>query len=273
MHKRWFVIFVYVVIMGCLFGVMFPIFWLILLSLKSQTQAFTYPPLFLFSPHWKNFRILFTEVKFYRFIINSLIISSGSVFFSLLIGVPTAYALLRAKIRFKKFLLAWNLLTRMVPGMVFIIPYFTVYSAIGLKDTHIGLILMYMIYNLPLVMWIMIPFFDQIPKDLEEAARTDGSSLVHNFIRIILPVSTPGLIACVIFTFIFSWNEFLFAVVMTRSRAVTATVGITHFMAYQGFDWGPMAAGGVLMLLPVIAFAVFIRRYLVKGLLGGAVKY
>ena len=263
----------YVIVMVILVGVMFPVFWLVLLSLKSQTQAFTYPPLLVFSPHWENFEVLFTEVKFYRFIINSLIISSGSVLLSLVVGVPTAYALLRARLRFKRSLLAWNLITRMVPGMVFIIPYFTVYSKIGLKDTHLGLILMYLIYNLPLVMWIMIPFFDQVPRDLEEAARCDGASLTQSFLRVILPVSTPGLITCIVFTFIFSWNEFLFAVVLTRRTAVTATVGITHFMAYQGFDWGPMGAGGVLMLLPVIGFAIFIRKYLVRGLLGGSVKY
>jgi len=264
---------VYVIIIGSLVGIMFPIFWLVLLSLKSQAQAFTYPPLFIFSPHWKNYWTLFTEVKFYRYIINSMIISSGSVFLSLLIGVPASYALLRSKMCFKRTLLSWNLVTRMVPGMVFIIPYFTIYSLIGLKDTHIGLILMYMIYNLPLVMWIMIPFFDQIPKELEEAARTDGASIMQTFVRIILPISTPGLITCIVFTFIFSWNEFLFAVVLTRKVAVTATVGITHFMAYEGLEWGPMAAGGVLMLLPVVIFAIFIRKYLVKGLLGGAVKY
>jgi len=263
----------YAVVMVIMLIIIFPILWLILLSLKTQAQAFTYPPVFKFKPYWKNYTILFSEeAKFYRYLTNSMIISSGSVLSSMLIGVPASYALLRSKMRFKKILLSWNLVTRMVPGMVFIIPYFTTYSIIGLKDTHIGLILIYMIYNLPLVVWIMIPFFEQIPKELEEAAKTDGASIPQTFMRILLPVSAPGLITCTILTFIFSWNEFLFAVVLTRRTAVTATVGLTHFMAYEGLDWGPMAAGGVLMFLPVLIFSIMIRKYMVKGLMGGAVK-
>ena len=251
----------------------FPIFWLVLLSLKTQVQAMTYPPLFIFKPAWQNFVRLFTDDSFFGFsLLNSVIVSLGSVGSSLLIGVPTSYALLHSKFRFKKILLSWNLVTRMVPGMVFIIPYFTAYQIIGLRDTYTGLIIIYAIYNLPLVIWIMVPFFDQIPKDLEEAAKVDGASLIKTFFRIVLPVSAPGLITATILTFIFSWNEFVFAVVLTRRHAITAPVAITKYIAYEGLEWGTLAAGGVCMLIPVVVISGLIRKYMVKGLMSGAVK-
>ncbi len=259
-----------VFILGLFF---FPIFWLVLLSLKTQVQAMTYPPLFIFKPAWQNFVRLFTDDSFFGFsLLNSVIVSLGSVGSSLIIGVPTSYALLHSKFRFKKILLSWNLTTRMVPGMVFIIPYFTAYQIIGLRDSHIGLIIIYAIYNLPLVIWIMVPFFDQIPRDLEEAARVDGASLIDTFFRIVLPVSTPGLITATILTFIFSWNEFVFAVILTRRNAITAPVAITKYIAYEGLEWGTMAAGGVCMLIPVVVISALIRKYMVKGLMAGAVK-
>jgi len=251
----------------------FPIFWLVLLSLKTQVQAMTYPPLFVFKPAWQNFVRLFTDDTLFGFsLLNSVIVSLGSVASSLIIGVPTSYALLHSKFRFKKILLSWNLTTRMVPGMVFIIPYFTAYQIIGLRDTYVGLILIYAIYNLPLVIWIMVPFFDQIPRDIEEAARVDGASLIDTFFKIVLPLSTPGLITATILTFIFSWNEFVFAVILTRRHAITAPVAITKYIAYEGLEWGTMAAGGVVMLLPVVVISALIRKYMVKGLMAGAVK-
>jgi multiple sugar transport system permease protein len=263
----------YTLIIAILIIVFFPIFWLVLLSLKTQVQAMAYPPLFIFEPAWENYVTLFTDnSNFGMSLINSIIIAVGSVGSSLIIGVPTSYALLRSKFRFKKALLSWNLITRMVPGMVFIIPYFTVYQLIGLRDSYIGLIIIYGIYNLPLVIWIMVPFFDQIPRDLEEAARVDGASLIKTFFMIILPISTPGLITATIFTFIFSWNEFVFAVILTRRHAITAPVAITKYIAYEGLEWGTMAAGGVCMLIPVIVISGLIRKYMVKGLMSGAVK-
>jgi multiple sugar transport system permease protein len=263
----------YTLIIAILIIVFFPIFWLVLLSLKTQVQAMAYPPLFIFEPAWENYITLFTDnSNFGMSLINSVIIAIGSVGSSLIIGVPTSYALLRSKFRFKKILLSWNLITRMVPGMVFIIPYFTVYQLIGLRDSYIGLIIIYGIYNLPLVIWIMVPFFDQIPRDLEEAARVDGASLIKTFFMIILPISTPGLITATIFTFIFSWNEFVFAVILTRRHAITAPVAITKYIAYEGLEWGTMAAGGVCMLIPVIVISGLIRKYMVKGLMSGAVK-
>jgi len=163
----------------------------------------------------------------------------------------------------------------MIPGMVYLIPYFASFSKLGLLDTRFGLIIAHSVFTLPLVVWMLIPFFDEIPKDLDEAAKIDGASVFRTFWNVVLPLSSPGLASTAILSFIFSWNEFVFAVVLTRKKAITAPVAIAQFMGYQGegYGWGKIAAGGIMVLIPVILFSIIVRKYLVKGLLGGAVKY
>ena len=252
-------------------AVLYPFFWLFMLSLKTQADAFAMPPVWLFSPTLENYRALVAE-NFARVFGNSTIVALGTMAISLGLGVPAAYALARAKLRHHDSLLLWILVVRMVPGMAYVIPFFVVYRAIGWLDTLQGLIILYTVFNLALVIWTMEAFFDDLPRELEESARVDGATVVQTFLRIVLPISTPGLIACAILCFLFSWNEFMFALVITRSAAMTAPVAITGFLAYEGAEWGKIAAATVTLLVPVMLFAFAIRSYLVRGLLTGALK-
>jgi multiple sugar transport system permease protein len=200
------------------------------------------------------------------------VIALGTVVLSLLLGVPAAYGFSRWRGRARGLLLAWILILRMVPGMTYVIPFFLVYRQLNLLDSHLGVILLYTVFNLALVVWSMQAFFDEVPRTLEESAAVDGASRFQTLIRIVLPLAAPGLVATAVLCFLFSWNEFLFALVLTRFDARTAPVGITNFMAYEGVEWGRVAAGSMIVLLPVLIFAAVVRRYLVRGLLAGAVK-
>jgi multiple sugar transport system permease protein len=161
---------------------------------------------------------------------------------------------------------------RLAPGMTFAIPYFVLLQYFGLLDTHLGLIIIYFVFNLAMIVWSLASFFEDIPYELEEAAFVDGATQLQTFSRIVLPVITPGLAATAILAFILSWNEFMFALLMTRRFAKTAPVAIMNFAAYEGISWGQMTAGAMLFTLPVLVFAFVVRKYLVAGLTGGAVK-
>jgi len=255
-----------------LFIFFFPVFWFLTLSLKTQLEAFTYPPLIIFKPKLINYVSLFTSAVFVRSFLNSIVVATGTVLFTLLVGTPAAFGLARAKLRFKQYILAWMLVTRMAPGMIYVIPYFVAYRELRLLDTRVGLMVIYLIFVLPLFVWMMTTFFEDIPRDLEEAAKIDGAGIFQAFTRITLPLATPGLAATAIICFIFSWNEFLFALVLTRQSARTAPIAIVNFMAYEGTEWGKVAASGIVVLLPVLIFSMIVRKYLVKGLVKGAIK-
>ncbi len=258
--------------LGWLAVVLFPIYWLLMLSLKTANQAFATPPLFIFTPTFEHYVDLAVNTDFPLFFRNSVVIALGTVVLSLLLGVPAAYGFSRWRGRTRGFLLAWILILRMVPGMTYVIPFFLVYRQLNLLDSHLGVILLYTVFNLALVVWSMQAFFDEVPRTLEESAAVDGASRFQTLIRIVLPLAAPGLVATGVLCFLFSWNEFLFALVLTRFDARTAPVGITNFMAYEGVEWGRVAAGSMIVLLPVLIFAAVVRRYLVRGLLAGAVK-
>jgi multiple sugar transport system permease protein len=255
-----------------LIAVLFPFYWLLMLSLKTQQQAFSMPPQFLFVPTFRHYVDLFKNTEFPRFFLNSVYVSLGTVSLSLLLGVPAAYAFSRWQFKMRGSLLGWILVLRMVPGVTYIIPFFMIYKQFNLLDTRVGLIILYTVFNLALVIWSMQAFFAEVPRSLEEAAYVDGASVWQTFSRIVLPLSAPGLVTTAVLSFLFSWNEFLFALVITRLHARTAPVGITNFMAYEGIEWGRVAAGAILILIPVLVFAIVVRKYLVKGLLAGAVK-
>lgn len=266
---------VYPVISIALFFTVIPVVWLGLMSLKREVEMFVYPPRILFDPTVFNYVDLMGEVEFYKYLINSLIVSGGSVVLAAVVAIPAAYSFTRLKFKAKRGLITWAIIIRTVPGLIYIIPYFVVLKFMGLLDTRLGLIIADSVFTLPLAVWLAIPFFEQVPKDLLSAAEVDGASPAQVFLRIALPVVTPGLIAVFILVFIFTWNEFVFALILTRSDAVTAPVAIAYFLGFegQGVGWGRISAGGILMLIPVIVFAIIVRKYLVKGLLVGAVKY
>lgn len=263
---------VYVTLGAFLLFTVGPLLWLVGLSLKTPLQAFANPPLILFRPTFDNYAKLFGEAGFPRFFANSLIVATGTTVVCLAIGTPAAYGLVRAQTRWKNPVLVWILLMRMAPAMTYVIPFFVVFSRSGLIDTKIGLVLSYLTFNLPLVIWLMRSFFLDVPVSLEEAAIIDGASVAQAFRRVVLPITVPGVASAGILTFIACWNEFIFALVLTRRHAVTAPIGIVNLVKYEGTEWGQMGAGGVVLIVPAVIIAFFVGRYLVQGLTRGAVK-
>jgi multiple sugar transport system permease protein len=251
--------------------VMFPFLWLLTMSFKTDADIFAWPPRLLFAPTTANYVALWGG-NFPRSFANSAIASGVSTLLAMLVGVPGAYALSRAAMRAEKSLSLLILASRMAPPIAFTIPYFLVYRHLELLDTLTGLIIIYLTFNLSLVVWLMRSFFDATPRSLEEAAWIDGASLWQAFVRIILPLSGPGLAATAILCFLYSWNDFFFALILTRTEAMTAPVAVVNFMNYEGWEWGKIAAGGTMVMLPVLFFSILVRRFLVHGLTAGAIK-
>ncbi len=248
-----------------------PFLWFISMSLKSDIDIMAGVSSALFVPTLENYRSLMTP-QFIRPFGNSTMASVISTIFALLIGVPGAYALARAPLRSERPLSLLILSSRMVPPIAFAIPYFLMYRYIGLLDTITGLVMIYLTFNLSLVVWLMRTFFEASPRALEEAAWIDGASLWGTFRQVVLPMAAPAVATTAILCFIYSWNDFFFALTLTRTQAMTAPVQVVNFMNYQGWEWGKIAACGVLILLPVFAFSLLMRRFLVQGMTAGAVK-
>jgi multiple sugar transport system permease protein len=261
-------------IVGIAYGlvIIVPLAWVVMLSLKSQLDAFAYPPLIIFKPTFEHYIAIFQDEIFIQAIRNSLIIALGSVFFSLLLAVPATFALSNLRGRLRRNSLLTILVIRMAPGMVYLLPYFVIFNRLKLLDTHIGLILIYLIFNVPLVIWMLLPVWSAIPHELEEAAVIDGANLWQVLVHVDIPLVRVGIIASGILAFIFSWNEFLFALIITRRKTITLPVAIIRYMAYEGTEWGKISAAAVFIMIPVVIFGFIIRRYMIAGLSAGAVK-
>ncbi|MCL4465741.1 MAG: carbohydrate ABC transporter permease [Chloroflexi bacterium] len=251
---------------------MFPFLWIVQMSLKTQLEAFTMPPKLIFLPTFENYVSLLQDNSFLHTFANSTLASTITVVLSMVIGVPAAYVLSRSQTKADSSIALWVLTTRMAPPIAFAIPFFLIFQKIGLIDTIQGLVLVYLTFNLSLVMWMMRTFFDGLPLSLEEAAWIDGANIPQTFLRIALPLSVPGLATTAIFCFLLAWNDFFFALILTRSATMTAPVGIVNFMNYEGWAWGKITAGSVLIMLPVVAFSLLVRKYLIRGLTAGAIK-
>jgi multiple sugar transport system permease protein len=249
--------------------VLFPAFWMLQLSFRQGGDIFDMR--LVFAPTLDNYRALWTGL-FPGSLANSVIVSLGATALSLLLGVPAAYALSRWRFRRRRALALWILASRMAPPVAYTIPFFLAYRFVGLLDTLLGMIIIYLTFNLALVIWMMRNFFDGVPRALEEAAWIDGAGVWSGFRRIALPLAAPGLAATGVLCFILSWNDFFYALILTRTTAMTAPVAIVNFMQYEGWEWGKIAAGGTLVMLPVVAFSIVVRRYLVRGLTTGGVK-
>ena len=248
-----------------------PFLWLLQMSFKNNDLILQFPPPLIFTPTLENYTSLWHSA-FSASFVNSLLSASFSTGFALLLGIPAAYALSRWAERGKHALSFAILATRMAPPIAFTIPFFLFYRWIGLLDTITGLVLIYTSFNLPLVIWMMQPFFETVPLSLEEAALVDGASTRTIFLKIVLPMVAPGIAATAILCFLYAWNDFFFALILTRTNARTAPVAVVNFMNYEGWEWGKIAAGGSLVMAPVLIFSLAVRRYLVSGLTAGAVK-
>lgn len=249
-----------------------PIIMIIITSLKSRVDALAIPPVWIFKPSFQSYSEIFSLYNFFAYFLNSLIVATFGTLAALLLGVPAAYSLARHTFRGQSNLSFWILSIRMTPPVAVIIPLFIFFRTLHLLDTHLGLVIVYLSFNLPFVVWMMRSFFQDLPVELEECAMVDGCSRFGAFLRVALPLAAPGLAAAAIFTFLFTWNEFLFALILTGRNAQTMPVAVQLFMRETGINWGHMTAAAVVMMIPMVAFTLFVQRYLVRGLTFGAIK-
>ncbi|WP_250474883.1 carbohydrate ABC transporter permease [Caballeronia sp. GAFFF1] len=250
----------------------FPFYWMVTTSLKSQADALAYPPKWLFSPTLHHYSAALFEHDVAGSLLNSFIIASCTTVLAILLGTPAAYALARYEFRGKEDLWFWFISNRMVSPVVLAVPFFLIATKLDLVDTHIVLILLYLTFSLPIVVWICTDQFRNIPVELDEAARLDGASPWRVFWRINLPLAMPGIVVSAIFAFIFSWNDLLYALVLTRTEAITSPVAATSYMSGYELPWGEIMATGTLIVLPMVVFALLVSGRLVQGLTMGAVK-
>lgn len=250
---------------------MIPIIWLILTALKSQVDMFVYPPLFRFTSTLSHYKTVLGESDFLHYCFNSIATACISCVLSICFGSMAAYGIVRAKRKLEGFMF-FILILRVLPPVALIVPLFMMLRMAQLYDTVFGLALVYLSFNMPVTVWLMRSYFNDIPAAIDESALIDGCSRLQTLYRIILPMARPGLVATSIINLIFSWNEFPLALMLTSRTAKTAPVSITEWLVERGLLWGELAASGTLIIIPVIAFGLLVQRHLVAGLTAGAVK-
>ena len=257
-----------------------PVAWIVMMSFKSKLDVISVPPKFIFMPTLDNYLALFglgkvgllTGTTFLSFFKNSLILSLGSVLLSLVLGMPAAYAIARLRFKAKESLAFTFLSFRFVPEITIILPLYVLYQKLNLYNTYIGLILVYQLISLPLLIWMMRSYFEEIPVAIEQAARTDGYSWAGAFFRLVLPLTAPGVAATLVLAFIFCWNNFVFGLMLGGTNTQPVTVGLLSFMGTNEVQWGLMAAATVIAIVPELLMALAVQRYMIRGLTFGAVK-
>lgn len=285
-----------------------PVFAMGVTALKSRADVVAVPPRIVFEPTLEGFVFLLTERSqlsgsalteaqenaedlglferialangqringpsdFVMRLRNSLIIAGGSTIASVTLGLFAAYAFSRFNIPGKDDLLFFILSTRMLPAVVVAVPLFLMYRQLGLHDTHLGMILLYTVFNLSLTVWLLKGFIDEIPREYEEAALVDGYTRLQAFFKIVLPQATTGIAATTVFSFIFAWNEYAFALMMTSNTARTAPPAIATMLGRGGIEWSAIAAGTLAFLIPVVIITFALRRHLLRGVTFGAIR-
>jgi multiple sugar transport system permease protein len=251
---------------------LFPVWWAILSAFKSEGTVVTLPPLIFFKPTVKTFYAILFEKDFLHALSNSAIICGISIIIALVLGTLAGYGLARFRIPGKENIAFWILSTKMLPPVATIIPFFIIFRNLGLIDTYRGLIILYILIALPLVVWITRSFFERIPVSLEEAAMVDGCSRLTAIFRITLPLSVPGIAVSAFFSFVFTWNELLYALILTTERAKTVAVACNGLIEMRRLLWNEVGVAATLMIIPIIIFAIIFRKYMVSGLTLGAVR-
>ena len=249
-----------------------PFLWLILTSFKFRTDILSPVLKLFFNPTLSNYTKAFVEGEFSTYFLNSLTIATGNVILCLFIGLPAAYAFSRFKIFGEKHIFFYVLSTRMAPAIALVLPLYMFFSQIGILGTTAAVIIAHATFNLALVIYLMKNFFNDIPKEIDEAALVDGASEFDIFLKIILPNAKSGVIVVAIITFLFSWNEFLFTLLIGGSNTTTLTAAFPGLVTPLGAYWGQLAAVSVVVSLPVIISVWYLQKHLVRGLTFGAVK-
>jgi multiple sugar transport system permease protein len=259
-----------VVIMAISF---FPLYWIIVTSLKTKLDFLEFPPkMFFFKPTLSAYRNVFIRDKFYQYLFNSILIVSGSVILSLVISTPAAYSLARFQSKWADRIAMFVLGLRMFPPVAIILPIYFLFQMLKLLDTHIALILLYTLLNLPLTTWVLRAFIMEIPKEVEESAMLDGHSMLKIIWKVVIPLIKPGVIATAILSFMFSWNEFLFAYILASRSAKTAPVAAVTYVGMRDVRWAETTAASLSIVIPMIIILFIVQKHLVRGLTFGSVK-
>ena len=251
---------------------LFPLYWILAASFKTELSLYAKPPQWLFSPILENYKRVLFNIPFFQYLGNSLLIAMGTTIGSLVLGTLAAYGFSRVKFRGSEALRFLILVTRMVPRMTLVVPYYLLMMKIGMLDTYTGLVIAYVSFALPFSIWLLIGFFDDVPIEIEEAAMVDGCTPLGTLIRVVIPIAAPGLAVAAIFAFLVSWNEFLFALILSGPASKTLPVVIAGLTTDLGPLYGEMSAAAVMIMLPNIVMTLVMQRYVVRGLTLGAVK-
>ena len=261
---------------------LFPIFWIVLMSFQTNEQILRIPPNLFFSPTFSNYTALVSgelvtavgtlKLTFMQNLWNSAFLSVTSVLLALILGVPAAYAFARFKFRLGEDIAFTLLSFKFAPPLLVLLPLSLYFTDLGLNDTYIGLIWVYQLIALPLILWIVRGYFEDISPDIEHAYRIDGHSWAGSFFKIAIPLALPGIAAAGLLAFIFCWNNFIFALILASADKQPVTVGALAFVTAAGISYGQIAAAIVLSILPTLLLALYAQRYLVEGLSLGAVK-
>lgn len=299
---------VIIALIGITFIMMIPLLYILNTSFRPWAEIKQYPPKIIYEPSIGSYIRVFTartvyppgikpsqekldSMKWYEHIVytdtneevvrkgdlpkrylNSLIISISTTLLTIILGTLAAYGFSRFKVKGEDNLMFFILSTRMLPPVIVVIPIFLMYRTVGLNDSHLGLILLYTAFNVSFAVWVLKGFIDEIPREYEEAAMVDGYTRWETFRKIVLPQSVTGIAATAVFVFIFSWNEYAFAFLLTRNKAQTVPAWLPYQMGVLGYDWGAAAAGSVLFLLPAMILTILLRKHLVRGISFGAIR-
>jgi multiple sugar transport system permease protein len=246
-----------------------PLAWMVLGSFKTTVDFLAYPPVLLFRPTLANYAKVFADNNFPRYVINSAVVAGAATLIGLLLGLPAAYALARYRRTAVGVVL---LAARMAPGIAFLIPLFVMFLSLHMVGGYTSLIASHLIFTLPLTVWLMVGFIESIPREIEQAALIDGYRMTGVLIRIVVPLTAQGIAATAILAFIASWNNFLFALVLSNDRTKTLPVAVLGYIGYNSIEWGTLMAAATFITLPVLVLALCVQRYIVRGLVAGAVS-
>ncbi len=268
----------YLTLCAAAFVSIFPVLWIMLMSIKLPRDAVAIPPVFLFQPTLDSYRSLFisgwqaSTINIMGYLKNSIVIAFASTTISVFAAMFAAYSLSRFRYRGRNLIGFVIIATRMLPPIATIVPMFLLMNALKLLDTHLGLILAYTAVNVPFAVWMLRGFIDEVPLELEDAARIDGCSRLGSLWRVVLPLIAPGMAASSVYAFLLAWNDFALALILTSRQAKTLPLMVMAFFTSEGVEWGPMAAAVTVALLPPILFVILMQKHLAKGLTMGAVK-
>jgi ABC-type glycerol-3-phosphate transport system permease component len=250
-----------------------PILWGVLTSFKNEKEVLAYPPSIVFKPTLKNYQeVLFGPTNIVPNLTSSLVVALATTALTIVIAVPAAYAFARLRLRGKKTLGFYVLATQLVPPIGLIIPYFLILNHLGWMDSYRGFVLIYLTFSLPFAIWLLVSYFEDIPREMEEAALLDRASRLRAFWHVVLPQARGAIAVAVIFVFLNSWNEFLFAVVLGGAAVKTVTVSMYNYINTEQTQWAQLSAAALIAMLPVITLGLLAQKHIVNGLTAGAVK-